>query len=62
MRAAVACSARCCVPRIGGRARVGYQMRLHHVAGSESAEGAWSALGFTVVEQVRVRDLDGGSG
>ncbi|MEO8622793.1 MAG: GNAT family N-acetyltransferase [bacterium] len=34
------------------------QMRLHNVAGSESAEGAWSALGFDVVEQVRVRTLD----
>src|SRR4029079_10470477 len=26
------------------------QMRLHNVAGSPSAEGAWSALGFQVVE------------
>ena len=34
------------------------QMRLHNVAGSESAEGAWAALGFDVVEQVRVRKLD----
>ncbi len=33
------------------------QMRLHNVAGSESAEGAWNALGFEVVEQVRVRSL-----
>lgn len=33
------------------------QMRLHNVSGSESAEGAWEALGFQVVEQVRVRDL-----
>jgi ribosomal protein S18 acetylase RimI-like enzyme len=33
------------------------QMRLHNVAGSTSAEGAWSALGFTVVEQVRVRPI-----
>jgi GNAT superfamily N-acetyltransferase len=33
------------------------QMRLHNVAGSPSAEGAWSALGFVVVEQVRVRSL-----
>jgi len=33
------------------------QMRLHNVAGSPSAEGAWSALGFEVVEQVRVRSL-----
>lgn len=31
------------------------QLRLHNVAGSEGAEGAWSALGFEVVEQVRVR-------
>ncbi len=31
------------------------QMRLHNVAGSPSAEGAWNALGFEVVEQVRVR-------
>ena len=38
------------------------QMRLHNVAGSESAEGAWSALGFSVVEQVRIRTLDRGSG
>jgi hypothetical protein len=36
-------------------------MRLHNVAGSASAEGAWSALGFDVVEQVRVRNLDRGS-
>ena len=34
------------------------QMRLHNVAGSESAEAAWSALGFAVVEQVRLRRLD----
>jgi GNAT superfamily N-acetyltransferase len=33
------------------------QMRLHNVAGSTSAERAWSALGFHVVEQVRMRDL-----
>jgi ribosomal protein S18 acetylase RimI-like enzyme len=33
------------------------QLRLHNVAGSQSAEGAWSALGFEVVEQVRVRPL-----
>jgi GNAT superfamily N-acetyltransferase len=37
------------------------QMRLHNVAGSAAAEGAWSALGFSVVEQVRVRDLGRGS-
>jgi GNAT superfamily N-acetyltransferase len=33
------------------------QMRLHNVAGSVTAEAAWSALGFGVVEQVRLRDL-----
>ncbi|MEO8337145.1 MAG: GNAT family N-acetyltransferase [bacterium] len=33
------------------------QMRLHNVAGSPSAEGAWSALGFEIVEQVRVRSV-----
>ena len=33
------------------------QMRLHNVIGSESAEGAWQALGFDVVEQVRIRNL-----
>jgi GNAT superfamily N-acetyltransferase len=36
------------------------QMRLHNVAGSPGAEGAWGALGFFVVEQVRVRNLDQG--
>ena len=40
------------------RGRGLYQMRLHNVAGSVAAEGAWSALGFAVVEQVRVRNLD----
>jgi GNAT superfamily N-acetyltransferase len=44
------------------RARGLSQMRLHNVAGSSSAEGAWSALGFAVVEQVRLRHLDLGSG
>jgi GNAT superfamily N-acetyltransferase len=39
------------------RARGLDQMRLHNVAGSESAEPAWSALGFAVVEQVRVRNV-----
>lgn len=39
------------------RARGIDQMRLHNVAGSSSAEGAWSALGFDVVEQVRVRSV-----
>ncbi|MDB4885709.1 MAG: GCN5-related N-acetyltransferase [Gemmatimonadetes bacterium] len=33
------------------------QMRLHNVDGSAMAEQAWSALGFGVVEQVRVREL-----
>ena len=37
------------------RARGLDQMRLHNVAGSKAAEGAWDALGFTIVEQVRVR-------
>lgn len=37
------------------RARGLDQMRLHNVAGSEAAEGAWDALGFTIVEQVRLR-------
>jgi GNAT superfamily N-acetyltransferase len=36
------------------------QMRLHNVAGSPAAERAWSALGFAVVEQVRVRNLPDG--
>jgi GNAT superfamily N-acetyltransferase len=40
------------------RARGLDQMRLHNVAGSPDAEGAWSALGFDVVEQVRVRNLE----
>ena len=39
------------------RARGLKQMRLHNVAGSADAEGAWSALGFGVVEQVRLRNL-----
>ncbi len=44
------------------RARGLDQMRLHNVAGSVTAERAWSALGFSVVEEVRVRDLrDGGT-
>jgi hypothetical protein len=33
------------------------QMRLHNVAGSEAAERAWDALGFSIVEQVRVRTI-----
>lgn len=40
------------------RARGLSEMRLHNVAGSAEAEGAWSALGFSVVEQVRVRQID----
>jgi ribosomal protein S18 acetylase RimI-like enzyme len=39
------------------RARQLDQMRLHNVAGSDAAERAWSALGFAIVEQVRVRQL-----
>jgi GNAT superfamily N-acetyltransferase len=39
------------------RARGLEQMRLHNVAGSAAAEGAWDALGFAVVEQVRLRSL-----
>lgn len=38
------------------RARGLDQMRLHNVAGS-AAERAWDALGFAVVEQVRLRTL-----
>jgi ribosomal protein S18 acetylase RimI-like enzyme len=33
------------------------QMRLHNVAGSVAAERAWEALGFAVVEQVRLRSI-----
>jgi len=33
------------------------QMRLHNVAGSDAAEGAWDALGFGIVEQVRLRTI-----
>ena len=33
------------------------QMRLHNVAGSDEAEGAWTALGFAVVEHVRMRSV-----
>jgi GNAT superfamily N-acetyltransferase len=42
------------------RARGLDQMRLHNVAGSAVAEAAWSSLGFSVVEQVRVRELGQG--
>jgi GNAT superfamily N-acetyltransferase len=37
------------------RARGLDQMRLHNVDGSEAAERAWDALGFAIVEQVRLR-------
>jgi GNAT superfamily N-acetyltransferase len=33
------------------------QMRLNNVAGSETAERAWHALGFAIVEQVRLRTI-----
>jgi ribosomal protein S18 acetylase RimI-like enzyme len=39
------------------RARGLDQMRLHNVAGSTAAEGAWDALGFAIVEHVRLRTL-----
>lgn len=39
------------------RARGLDQMRLHNVSASGAAESAWTALGFGVVEQVRIRDL-----
>jgi aminoglycoside 6'-N-acetyltransferase I len=39
------------------RARGLEQMRLHNVAGSADAEGAWHALGFEIVEQVRIRSV-----
>jgi GNAT superfamily N-acetyltransferase len=42
------------------RARGLDQRRVHNVAGSTAAEGAWTALGFSVVEQVRVRHLGSG--
>jgi GNAT superfamily N-acetyltransferase len=51
LRALVASVERWCEQRGLG------QLRLHNVAGSESAEGAWNALGFEVVEQVRLRSL-----
>jgi ribosomal protein S18 acetylase RimI-like enzyme len=34
------------------------EMRLHNVDTSDSAVGAWDALGFAVVEQVRLLRLD----
>jgi GNAT superfamily N-acetyltransferase len=33
------------------------ELRLHDIPASSSADGAWSALGFTIVEQLRVRAL-----
>ena len=39
------------------RARGLDQMRLHNVAGSTGAERAWDALGFEIVEQVRLRSF-----
>jgi GNAT superfamily N-acetyltransferase len=39
------------------RARGLDEMRLHNVAGSPVVEGAWGALGFEIVEQVRLRRL-----
>jgi ribosomal protein S18 acetylase RimI-like enzyme len=51
LRALVAEAERWC------RARGLDQMRLHNVAGSEAAEGAWNALGFAIVEQVRLREI-----
>ena len=33
------------------------QMRLHNVAGSAAAERAWEALGFAIVEHVRLRAI-----
>jgi GNAT superfamily N-acetyltransferase len=41
------------------RARGLSQMRLHNVTGS-SAEHAWDAMGFRIVEQVRLLDLEPG--
>lgn len=36
------------------------EMRLHSVGSREAASAAWDALGFDVVEQVRVRRVSGG--
>lgn len=38
------------------------EMRLHNVGARQSAAAAWDALGFEVVEQVRVLRLDGTRG
>jgi GNAT superfamily N-acetyltransferase len=35
------------------------EMRLHSVGTRETASAAWDALGFDIVEQVRVRRLEG---
>jgi GNAT superfamily N-acetyltransferase len=43
------------------RARGLDEMRLHNVADSESAGGAWAALGFHVVEHVRLRVIKSAS-
>ena len=39
------------------RARGLDQMRLHNVAGSAAAERTWEALGFAIVEHVRLRAI-----
>jgi hypothetical protein len=39
------------------RARGLDQMRLHNVADSTDAQRAWDALGFEIVEQVRLRSV-----
>jgi len=39
------------------RGRALTEMRLHSAAGSETANAAWDALGFTVVEHLRVRQV-----
>lgn len=43
----------------GARQGLG-ELRLHSMAGSEQADGAWSALGFGVVEQLRRRVIPAG--
>jgi GNAT superfamily N-acetyltransferase len=35
------------------------EMRLHSVAGADAANAAWDALGFAVVEHLRVRPVGG---
>jgi GNAT superfamily N-acetyltransferase len=44
------------------RARGLDQMRLHNVPGSGAAERAWEAIGFGVIEHVRMRQLPGSPG